>query len=139
MCILVFFWSLSLGCVDLTTVYSPCLAYHSCLLPSSPQVIVFLLLAYPFSYVMLELPSTNLKHLFSGVLGVWMMQTAHYTNWIHSFLVIVATYVMCRTLPNKSVSAPLDAVQEAVYYRLYFLLQIIYFVTFCILSHLAAP
>ncbi len=105
--------SLSLSCVDLTPVCSPCLTYPSCLVPSLLQVIVFLFLAWPFSYVMLKLPSTNLKHLFSGVVGVWMMQTAYYTNWIHSFVVIMATYVMCKTLPNKSVL--LLMLQEAVY------------------------
>ncbi len=124
MCILAFFWplplSLSLGCVHLATVYSPCLAYPSCLLPSSPQVVFFLLLAYPLSYVMLKLPTANLKHLFSGVLGVWMLQTAHYTNWIHSFLVITVTYLMCRILPNKSVILPMLCTSQFISFRVVF-------------------
>ncbi len=100
-----YFGAFFLSCpsLDCAPVCLPCFTYHSCLVPSLPQVIFFLLLAYPLAYVMLKLPSANLKHLFSGILGIWMMQTAHYTNWIHSFLVIVVTYVMCRVLPNKSV------------------------------------
>ncbi|CAM9814250.1 unnamed protein product, partial [Ectocarpus sp. 12 AP-2014] len=65
------------------------------------QYVLLLLAAYPLAAVFVRLPNAAAKHLFSTLLGVWIMQFVFYGQWIHSFISSAATYLMVLTLPNR--------------------------------------
>ncbi|CAM9747306.1 unnamed protein product, partial [Choristocarpus tenellus] len=69
--------------------------------PLQPQYVLLLLLAYPLSAIFARLPGTTVKHTFSFVVGVWMMQFVFYSQWIHSVVTTAVTYIMVHTLHNK--------------------------------------
>ncbi|KAJ1409386.1 MBOAT, membrane-bound O-acyltransferase family-domain-containing protein, partial [Ochromonadaceae sp. CCMP2298] len=53
--------------------------------------------------VLYALPGTQLKHAFSAVTGLCLVQWIFGPDWIHSFVTAVITYLLCLVLPRKSV------------------------------------
>ncbi|CAM9195114.1 unnamed protein product [Discosporangium mesarthrocarpum] len=65
------------------------------------KYVLMLLLCYPLSFIFARLPSPTIKHIYSFLVGVWMMQFVFYSQWIHSLITTAVTYIMVLTLPNK--------------------------------------
>ena len=62
-----------------------------------------LFLVYPFSLVLYSIPNKDLKHLFSLVVGLVLVQWVFGADWIHSFIVALGTYLICLIAPKKYV------------------------------------
>lgn len=60
-----------------------------------------LFVMYPFSLLLYNLPSSTLKHYFSILVGVAMMQWIYGPDWIHSLLSSLGTYLICLMAPRK--------------------------------------
>ncbi len=54
-----------------------------------------LFLVYPLAALLRMLPSANLKHSFSLLVGVALMMWIFDADWIHPFLSMLGTYVLC--------------------------------------------
>lgn len=60
-----------------------------------------LFLVYPFAAILLALPGKNLKHLFSFVVGLVLVQWIFGPDWIHTFASSLITYLICAIFPGK--------------------------------------
>jgi lysophospholipid acyltransferase len=58
-------------------------------------------LCCPLGLAMRLLPSAALRHLFSMLVGVLMVQWTFASTWIHPFAVSLFTYVVCWAGPKK--------------------------------------
>ncbi|KAG5188593.1 MBOAT, membrane-bound O-acyltransferase family-domain-containing protein [Tribonema minus] len=67
----------------------------------SLQYLVLLLAGYPLAVIFAKLPSPTLKHAYSCLVGLWMMQNIFLSQWIHSFISAMVTYILVLALPNK--------------------------------------
>jgi hypothetical protein len=47
------------------------------------------------------IPSPTLKHLYSMVVGILLMQWIFASDWIHSFISSLVTYLLCLVFPRK--------------------------------------
>jgi lysophospholipid acyltransferase len=47
------------------------------------------------------IPSPTLKHLYSMVVGILLMQWIFASDWIHSFISSLVTYLLCLFFPRK--------------------------------------
>mmetsp|Transcript_31851 Transcript_31851/g.23568 ORF Transcript_31851/g.23568 Transcript_31851/m.23568 type:complete len:539 (+) Transcript_31851:74-1690(+) len=63
---------------------------------------ISLFLVYPLALTLYYLPGKGLKHLFSFVVGFLMVQWIFGPDWIHTFITSLATYLMTRIIPGKS-------------------------------------
>jgi hypothetical protein len=69
--------------------------------PLVAQYTIALFLAYPMAAILRALPHKNLKHLFSLIGGVCMVQWIFGPEWIHSLLSSVGTYLICLVVPVR--------------------------------------
>jgi len=60
-----------------------------------------MLLCYPLGLIMLMLPSGKVKHAFSFILGVFLLQFTIGKQWVHHLLTSLVVYVMLLLLPPK--------------------------------------
>lgn len=58
-------------------------------------------IVYPFAILLQKLPSAVIKHFFSLVGGVFLMQWVYGPSWIHSFITSAVTYLLCIIAPRK--------------------------------------
>ena len=61
-----------------------------------------LFLIYPFASLLRVMPGKNLKHLFSMLGGMFLVQWIFGPDWIHSFASSAVTYLLCIVSPGKS-------------------------------------
>mmetsp|Transcript_34143 Transcript_34143/g.32569 ORF Transcript_34143/g.32569 Transcript_34143/m.32569 type:complete len:522 (+) Transcript_34143:207-1772(+) len=60
-----------------------------------------LFLAYPFAIVLRALPNKHIKHLFSFLGGLFLVQWVFGPEWIHSIVSSGVTYLICALAPRK--------------------------------------
>jgi hypothetical protein len=60
-------------------------------------------LVYPFAGLLRAIPNKNLKHLFSLLGGLFLMQWIFGPDWIHSLVSSAVTYLLCAIAPRKYV------------------------------------
>ena len=60
-----------------------------------------LFLCYPLGLIMLNLPNGQIRHLFSFLLGAFLMQFAVGVQWIHQLITSLVVYAMFMFLPRK--------------------------------------
>lgn len=60
-----------------------------------------MLLCYPLGLIMLALPYGKVKHLFSFLLGAFLLQFTIGIQWIHQLITSLIAYVMFLILPPK--------------------------------------
>lgn len=68
------------------------------------ETVVYLLgvfLCYPLGLIMLALPYGKLKHLFSFILGAFLLQFTIGVQWIHHLISSLVAYAMFLILPAK--------------------------------------
>jgi len=68
------------------------------------ETVVYLLgvfLCYPLGLIMLALPYGKLKHLFSFILGAFLLQFTIGVQWIHHLISSLVAYAMFMFLPAK--------------------------------------
>lgn len=58
-------------------------------------------LCYPLGLIMLALPYGKLKHLFSFILGAFLLQFTIGVQWIHHLVSSLVAYAMFLMLPAK--------------------------------------
>jgi len=58
-------------------------------------------LAYPLALILDFLPGKTLKHTFSLVVGLWFAQQIFQSQWVHSFITSLVTYLICLIFPRK--------------------------------------
>jgi len=58
-------------------------------------------LCYPLGLIMLMLPYGKMKHVFSFILGAFLLQFTIGTQWIHHLISSLVVYVMLLILPPK--------------------------------------
>jgi len=56
---------------------------------------------YPFAFILKNLPSKHIKHLFSLIGGVFLMQWVFGEAWVHSLITSAVTYLLCMIAPRK--------------------------------------
>ena len=47
------------------------------------------------------LPNESTKHLYSGLVGIFLLQWVFGAEWIHSVVSSVVTYLLCALLPRQ--------------------------------------
>jgi len=62
---------------------------------------VGLFIVYPLAFVLRMLPSSHLKHFFSLLGGLLLMQWVFGVDWIHSAITSGVTYLLCLVMPRK--------------------------------------
>lgn len=62
-----------------------------------------LFLVYPLAFLLRKIPNTTIKHLFSCIIGIFLMQWIYGVDWIHSFITTAVTYLLCLIVPRKYV------------------------------------
>lgn len=67
------------------------------------KYMITLFAAYPLMIVFRFLPSKTLKHMMSAGVGIFFVQWIFGPDWIHSFIAISMTYIICLLGPKKSV------------------------------------
>jgi hypothetical protein len=65
------------------------------------KCILGFLLAYPLALVFSKLPKGNARHSFAGFFGLFLLQFIWGAQWIHSFLALAVSYLLCAALPGK--------------------------------------
>jgi len=58
-------------------------------------------LCYPLGIIMAMLPYGKVKHLFSFLLGAFLIQFTIGTQWIHHMITVVISYLLLLILPRK--------------------------------------
>lgn len=66
------------------------------------EYLLGMLLCYPLGMIMLSLPHGKVKHLFSFLLGAFLLQFTIGIQWIHQLISSMAVYVMFLVLPAKT-------------------------------------
>lgn len=59
-------------------------------------------LCYPLGVIMAMLPYGQIRHLFSFILGAFLLQFTIGKQWIHHFIAVVISYILHLTLPRKT-------------------------------------
>jgi hypothetical protein len=59
-------------------------------------------LCYPLGFIMLMLPYGRVRHLFSFILGAFLLQFTLGVQWIHQLITSLLVYVMFLVLPRKA-------------------------------------
>lgn len=59
-------------------------------------------LCYPLGLIMASLPHGKLRHLFSFILGAFLLQFTIGKQWIHHVIAVVISYIMMLILPAKT-------------------------------------
>mmetsp|Transcript_21629 Transcript_21629/g.30537 ORF Transcript_21629/g.30537 Transcript_21629/m.30537 type:complete len:501 (+) Transcript_21629:95-1597(+) len=62
-----------------------------------------LFLCYPLGVIMTNLPYGKIRHLFSFLLGAFLLQFTLGVQWIHQLITSLVVYAMCLVLPPKMV------------------------------------
>lgn len=65
------------------------------------QYMIAVYVCCPLGLAMRLLPSSSLKHLFSFVTGLLMVQWVFASTWIHPFVVSLFTYLVCLVGPKR--------------------------------------
>merc|ERR1712084_186306 len=61
-----------------------------------------LLLSYPFAFIMaVFIPYGKSRHVYSSITGMFVLQFAAGSQWIHTFITSIVVYVMMITLPKN--------------------------------------
>ena len=62
-----------------------------------------LFITYIFSFILRLIPSklNKLKHFLSFLIGSIYVQYIYEDEWIHSFITIISTYLLCMILPRQ--------------------------------------
>jgi hypothetical protein len=71
--------------------------YHEVLL----QYTLSLFLAYPLAAILRQIGSKDVKHLFSFIGGLFLVQWIFEADWIHTFISSFVTYLICALAPRK--------------------------------------
>ena len=58
-------------------------------------------MCYPLGIIMGALPYGKIKHLFSFILGAFLLQFTIGKQWIHHMITVVVSYLMLLILPRK--------------------------------------
>lgn len=66
------------------------------------EYLLGMILCYPLGMIMLALPHGKIKHLFSFILGAFLLQFTIGIQWIHQLISSMIVYVMFLTLPAKT-------------------------------------
>jgi len=66
------------------------------------EYLLGLLICYPLGMIMLALPHGKMKHLFSFLLGAFLLQFTIGIQWIHQLISSMAVYVIFLILPAKT-------------------------------------
>lgn len=61
-----------------------------------------LFLCYPLGLIMVSLPYGKIKHIFSFLLGAFLLQFTLRVQWIHQLITSLVVYVMFMILPAKT-------------------------------------
>jgi len=64
-------------------------------------------LCYPLGLIMTSLPYGKIRHLFSFLLGAWLLQFTIGVQWIHHVISCVVAYAMILLLPPKMLKTAL--------------------------------
>ena len=59
-------------------------------------------LCYPLGMIMASLPYGKIRHLFSFILGAFLIQFTIGKQWIHHLIAVLISYVLMLILPAKS-------------------------------------
>lgn len=62
---------------------------------------------YPLGLIMLQIPYGNARHLFSFLLGAFLLQLTLGVQWIHQLISSLVAYAMILILPRKTLSVAL--------------------------------
>lgn len=65
------------------------------------EYLLGMLICYPLGLIMLALPYGKLKHIFSFLLGAFLLQFTIGIQWIHQLISSLVAYVMFLVLPAK--------------------------------------
>ena len=65
------------------------------------EYLLGMLICYPLGMIMLTLPHGKVKHIFSFILGAFLLQFTIGIQWIHQLISSLVTYVMFLVLPPK--------------------------------------
>ena len=68
-----------------------------------------LFLCYPLGLIMLQIPYGKARHLFSFLLGAFLLQFTISHQWIHHFISSMVAYGMILVLPRKTLKTALPA------------------------------
>lgn len=66
------------------------------------EYLLGMLVCYPLGIIMLSLPYGKVKHLFSFLLGAFLLQFTIGIQWIHQFISSMVVYIMFLVLPAKT-------------------------------------
>mmetsp|Transcript_30358 Transcript_30358/g.55002 ORF Transcript_30358/g.55002 Transcript_30358/m.55002 type:complete len:502 (+) Transcript_30358:111-1616(+) len=66
------------------------------------EYLLGMFLCYPLGMIMLSLPHGKVKHLFSFILGAFLLQFTIGIQWIHQLISSMLVYVMFLVLPAKT-------------------------------------
>ena len=58
-------------------------------------------LCYPLGIIMNAMPYGKIKHLFSFILGAFLLQFTIGKQWVHHLIAVVVSYLMLLILPRK--------------------------------------
>ena len=67
------------------------------------QYTLALFAVFPLAGIIRLLPSTSLKHLYSLLLGLFLVQWIFGADWGHFFVSSAVTYILCIVVPKKYV------------------------------------
>lgn len=65
------------------------------------EYLLGMLICYPLGMIMLALPYGKLKHIFSFLLGAFLLQFTIGIQWIHQLISSLVAYVMFLVLPPE--------------------------------------
>lgn len=65
------------------------------------EYLLGLLICYPLGMIMLSLPHGKIKHLFSFLLGAFLLQFTIGIQWIHQLISSLVAYAMFLILPSS--------------------------------------
>jgi hypothetical protein len=66
------------------------------------EYLLGMLICYPLGMIMLSLPHGKVKHLFSFILGAFLLQFTIGIQWIHQLISSLVAYVIFLILPAKT-------------------------------------
>ena len=67
------------------------------------QYTLALFAVFPLAAIIRLLPSTSLKHLYSMLLGIFLVQWIFGADWGHFLISSAVTYLLCAVVPKKYV------------------------------------
>lgn len=62
-----------------------------------------LFISIPFGAILRSIPNTNIKHFFSMIGGIFLVQWIFGADWIHTLISSAVTYLLCALAPKKYV------------------------------------